>query len=201
MSTNLWDISRGYSGEAYGEIVKAFNAKGTIRQRRSPAFHYTAFDTCLNMLKYKKSDKKTPKYLELFASHISYMNDTKEFVVGLETILCTLKNILNTHPFDPIADSDIVDTAEGFINTYKNYLALPAYAVPPHYIVCFNKDFNNLAQWKYYGKNSGISIEYDLGKCEFSGYSTQDSFLSHKAYYVNYNSNNQNAEINNILVV
>ena len=62
-----WNISRGYSGRDYIDIINVFNCSNIIVKNPGTAFHYTSFENCIKMLK-KANDKD---YLELFASHFS----------------------------------------------------------------------------------------------------------------------------------
>ena len=187
--SKLWDISQGYSSRAYNNIINAFDEGSKIKKNKSTAFHYTSFSNCINMLKAPSTDDY---YLELFASHFRYMNDTREFLQGLDYINETL-NILNG-----LKDEEILQTIESFKKHFMDG-NIPYYAVPPHYIVSFNTNCNNLAQWKYYGKNCGVAIEYDLNNCVFSNYSIAENYVPHNSYYVNYNKREQQEEINNIL--
>ena len=87
--SNLWNISQGYGSRDYGYIVNAFDRDSKIKINKKPAFHYTSFQNCIKML---KSPNSKEFYLELFASHFGYMNDTKEFLQGLHYIIEELNN-------------------------------------------------------------------------------------------------------------
>ena len=183
-----WNISRGYSGRDYIDIINVFNCSNIIVKNPGTAFHYTSFENCIKMLK-KANDKD---YLELFASHFNYMNDTKEFFEGLSNIIGLLENDCFNNP-------QIQDTVNEFIGTFKNYDKIPHKSIPPHYIISFNTCCNNLAQWKYYGKNCGVSIEYDLENCIYSNYSLDELYSEHKSFHVIYNHSDQIAELRRIL--
>lgn len=184
-----WDISRGYSGRDYNSIINAFNNSSNIKENLDTAFHYTSFENCIKML--KKSNENN--YLELFASHFNYMNDTKEFFEGLSSIICLLEK-------DNFSDTKIKKTVNEFIRYFKDYDKIPYSSIPPHYIISFNTSCNNLAQWKYYGKNCGVSIEYDLKNCIYSNNSIEDDLYSeHKSFYVIYDHNKQMEEIKLLL--
>ncbi len=187
---SLWDISQGYSRSEYDSIINAFDANSKIRKNTRTAFHYTSFENCIKMLKSPNDDG----CLELFASHFNYMNDTKEFFEGLYYIIDVLKE-KSLH----FSNSNIQKTINEFISIFGDPDTIPYYAIPPHYIISFNTTYNNLAQWKYYGKNCGVSIEYDLNNCMFSNYSLSDGYFSHDSYLVNYKKAEQQQEINSIL--
>lgn len=189
MNQSKWNISRGYSSREYSSIINAFQKNSKIVKNNSTAFHYTSFENCIKML---KPPSASEYYLELFASHFNYMNDTKEFFAGLEII----KEVLDKCAF---ADDDIMKTVGEFKTIFTSGSDLPYYAVPPHYIVSFNKKCNNLAQWKYYGKNCGIAIEYDINNCEFSNFRTDSQYNGHFSYNVNYDKAQQMSEINKII--
>lgn len=188
---NIWNISQGYGSREYRYIINAFGSGSKIIKNETSAFHYTSFENCIKML--IPSNKENGYNLELFASHFGYMNDTQEFLQGLRFIIEQLEKMPN---FNNI---DITKTINSFKDKFSDYQHIPYYAIPPHYIVSFNTECNNLAQWKYYGKNCGIAIEYDLANCVFSNYSTDDNYDEHSSYYVNYDPVEQKYEIQNIL--
>ena len=51
--------------------------------------------------------------------------------------------------------------------------------LPNHYIISFCKNGNLLGQWKYYGKDSGIAIEFDLDNCIIIGNKSKERELIH----------------------
>lgn len=186
----IWNISQGYGSRQYSYIINAFSSDSRIIKNDKSAFHYTSFDNCIKML---KPTDENDYYLELFASHYNYMNDTKEFLQGLHYII----ELINQMP--SFTNMEINQTIDSFIKIFSNYNNIPFYAIPPHYVISFNTECNNLAQWKYYGKNCGIAIEYDLNNCVFSNYKTIQNYVEHPSYYVNYNQNEQQDEIKKIL--
>ena len=187
---NIWNISQGYGSREYRYIINAFGSGSKIIENKTSAFHYTSFENCIKMLLHSKENKY---HLELFASHFGYMNDTQEFLQGLRFIIEQLEKMPDFN------NADIIGTINSFKDKFSDYQHIPYYAIPPHYIVSFNTECNNLAQWKYYGKNCGIAIEYDLANCIFSNYSTDENYVKHSSYYVNYDPIEQKAEIQNIL--
>ncbi len=186
----IWDISQGYGSHQYSYIINAFDSNSKIIINNTSAFHYTSFDNCIKML---KPTDENDYYLELFASHYNYMNDTKEFLQGLHYIIKQLDQMPR------FSDTKINKTIASFKKIFSDYKNIPFYAIPPHYVISFNTECNNLAQWKYYGKNCGIAIEYDLNNCLFSNYKTTPDYVEHSSYYVNYNQNEQQDEIKKIL--
>lgn len=188
--SNIWNISQGYGSREYRYIINAFDQDSKIIENKSTAFHYTSFENCIKML---IPPNGNDYYLELFASHFSYMNDTQEFLKGLHLIIEQLNHISD------LKNSQITETVNNFKSIFSDYQNIPYCAIPPHYIVSFNTECNNLAQWKYYGKNCGIAIEYDLNNCIFSNYKVNDTYAKHSSYYVNYDSVEQKTEISNIL--
>ncbi len=188
--SGLWNISQGYSSRDYNHIINAFSQDSEIKKNQNSAFHYTSFENCIKML---KAPDENDFYLELFASHFSYMNDTKEFLQGLHYIIQTLK------AFPDFKNEEINNTIKSFKENFTENNGIPQYAIPPHYIISFNTECNNLAQWKYYGKNCGVSIEYDLNNCVFSNYTEKENYVEHDSYYVNYNKEAQKNEVEKIL--
>lgn len=184
-----WDISRGYSGRDYVDIINAFNNSSKIIKNSGTAFHYTSFENCIKML---KSPNEKEFFLELFASHFNYMNDTKEFFEGLTSIISLLEN-------DSFSNIEIQNTVSEFINIFNDYDKIRHSSIPPHYIISFNTSCNNLAQWKYYGKNCGISIEYDLNNCVYSNFNLENMYSEHESFFVIYKQIDQIAELKRIL--
>ena len=97
-----------------------------------------------------------------------------------------------------LKNKEIIDTINSFKKNFTDTY-IPFYSIPPHYIISFNTECNNLAQWKYYGKNCGVAIEYDLVNCEFSNYRINNEYINHYSYHVNYNKEEQQEEIRKIL--
>ncbi len=190
---STWNISQGYSKREHDRVINAFRPNSSIKKNHRSAFHYTSFETCIKMLKpfYEEGEEKP--YLEFFASHFHYMNDTQEFFEGLSTISDILTNKIS------ISNQNMCNTIQSFLKIYGKGTSVHHWALPPHYIVSFNNSGNNLAQWKYYGKNCGIAIEYDLPNCVFSNYSSDQEYTEHDSYYVIYNKNKQKEELIGIL--
>ncbi len=71
------------------------------------------------------------KYVNFFATDINYLNDREEYYIGKKNIEAVAGKI-----------KDSVGIEETFI-------------------ACFCKETDNLTQWKYYGKETGLAVEFD----------------------------------------
>jgi len=105
-------------------------------------------------------------YLKLWATHFCYLNDSKELISGLESFLSKLEEfranrVVAKNKYDSIRNdiNDLISSARD-----KSCVRKMAY-----YPLSFCEDGNLLSQWKWYGKQGGVAIEYDLKNCRFLG--------------------------------
>lgn len=117
-------------------------------------FHYTSLENCINMLKHQEG------VFEIWASHLSYLNDKEELINGMNLIGRKVEDLLLSKG----------DNLSDWIEEYKETRIDQEVMLNEVYIACFCSKRSLLSQWKYYGKNSGIAIEYNLDRCEYSGY-------------------------------
>ena len=123
-------------------------------------YHYTSIDACNKLL-----DRKENDFYELWASHLSFLNDKEEYKNGLELIKKQFDfHIENSAKEFPI---DIVNDFKEGLNEKLFDVSLLARDV---YIICFSMNSDSLTQWKYYGKNCGVAIEFNLRQCKYSGF-------------------------------
>lgn len=117
-------------------------------------YHYTSLENCLKMLEHKGG------YFEMWASHISFLNDKEEHINGLKMIERKVDDLLVSKG----------DNLSDWIEDYEEKRIKQIKLTSDIFVICFCNERNLLSQWKYYGKNSGIAIQYDLKNCEYSGY-------------------------------
>ncbi|OUN33263.1 DUF2971 domain-containing protein [Lachnoclostridium sp. An76] len=117
-------------------------------------FHYTSLESCINMLKHTDGE------FEIWASHLSFLNDKEELINGMKLIDRKVEDLLLSKG----------DTLSDWIEEYQEGRMNEDNLLDDIYVVCFCSKRSLLSQWKYYGKNSGIAIEYNLDFCEYSGY-------------------------------
>lgn len=143
-------------------------------------YHYTSLENCINMLEMKDG------CFEIWASHIAYLNDKEEHINGLDLIERKVQDLLLSKG----------DTLSDWIEDYREARIIGGSIKNDIFVICFCSDRSLLSQWKYYGKNSGIAIEYNIDKCEYSGHiagieniqSEQAKFIKnypHKVIYDN----------------
>ena len=106
-----------------------------------PAAFVSIFDSYIRTHEYKPITECTMR-----ASHIRFLNDSKEYFDGLNW----LRTLLNKEKFHPDSLSDDI------------------YSIS----FCGNEDL--LSQWKWYGKNSGIAITFDMNNIRYKYYDTED---------------------------
>ncbi|MCH5250350.1 MAG: DUF2971 domain-containing protein [Lachnospiraceae bacterium] len=139
----------GISYEEYVEDYLSSPKKEFIGEGKY--YHYTSLENCLNLLNHDNN------IFELWASHLSYLNDKEEHVNGLKLIDRKVEDLLLSKGDDL---SDWIEEYKEKQNTMLNEI----------FILCFCSKRSLLSQWKYYGKNSGIAIQYNLDHCEYTGY-------------------------------
>lgn len=160
----------GYPLEEYGTIAIDSISRDFIVPEKEKFYHYASIDAVRSMLQHKEQT------YTMWASHLSYLNDSEEFDNGERLIFNALKRYINksmcvAKEADNIifrqivrkfikaaqrADKDISIDGEVIFN--RNI-----------YILCFCLEGNSLNQWKYYGKESGVALEFNLRSCKFSG--------------------------------
>lgn len=159
-----------YSTTQVSDVMGFSNSK--IQEHNETAYHYTSFSNCVSMLKLGEPECQA---YELWATHYHFMNDTSEIIGGIQKAEKKAKN--------NIKDKRLRRLTLRILRKIKECKLLL-----PHFIVCFHEEPNNLAQWKYYGKNCGVSIEYDLPNLIYSGYFSNkfcDFFIPRKVVYGN----------------
>lgn len=165
----------GYLSEDFGmEKISSISKKFTVSEEEK-FYHYAPIDAVRSMLQHKEHT------YTMWASHLSFLNDSEEFENGEKLIFSILEEYIQSgmrkekeednKVFKQIvkkflnaaqkADKDI--SVDGEIIFNRNI-----------YILCFCMEKNSLNQWKYYGKESGIALEFNLKCCSFSGMDCND---------------------------
>lgn len=124
--------------EIYNAIPKIFKSK----VQENSLYHYTSITGFLLMMKDIKERK-----CYLFPGNMRYQNDAHELIEGISFIADICK--------DKIAEN-ILNAIKKSIKNLNNNI----------YIACFSSNGNLLEQWKYYGKDCGLSIEFNFSECE-----------------------------------
>lgn len=117
-------------------------------------YHYTSLENCIKLLDHNDG------VFEIWASHLSYLNDKEEHVNGL--------NLINRKVEDLLLSKG--DDLSDWIEDYEEKRLYQTTLANEIFVICFCSKRSLLSQWKYYGKNSGIAIQYNLDQCEYSGY-------------------------------
>ncbi|MDE6757759.1 MAG: DUF2971 domain-containing protein [Clostridia bacterium] len=108
--------------------------------------HYTSTQSFQAMLKPFAEEQQN--YINLFASKVQFLNDSSEFKTGFDLVK---------------------DNYQSFAEKLKTNATLSLR--DDAFTVSFCGEEDLLSQWKYYGKESGIAIEFDFGinkpECKF----------------------------------
>jgi hypothetical protein len=209
-----WDILHGYIHENVYKAIMDMDKHGYLEKVEVPAFHYTSFENCMNMLEFKgKFDRYGDSpYLELFASHIGFMNDIEEFTNGLVIIGNVLSKVKSSFK-EWHKNTGVQDVICEFLRIFgiiNNRPLIPLESSPPHFVVSFCNAGNDLSQWKHYGKNCGVAIEYNIHECVFGNFVYRDeeftgtergleTYREHPAYSVIYEEKAKEDRIKKIL--
>lgn len=105
-------------------------------------FHYTSIAGFLLMM-----ENIREKECNLFPGHMRYQNDMQEINEGVSFVKNNISILSNPETSKKISES---------LNTLDDNI----------YIACFSSEGDLLEQWKYYGSNCGLSIEFDFNQCE-----------------------------------
>lgn len=149
-------------------------------------YHYTSLDSALKILdKISELENKKDRdfyYITLFATHLFYLNDGEELQRGLDKVISTIQKKLKEMSlnndvkkcfefYEKILNnknSILAKYAEIMCNDDSQYKNRTIY-YPNMFELSFCAEGNLLSQWKYYGKDSGIAIEFDLNNCLYRG--------------------------------
>lgn len=110
-------------------------------------FHYTSCEGAFSLLSNSK------EYIELWPSHLLYLNDSEEYLNGLQLIqelLLDSKNYGKKYITEEVRKS-LHEKLQQWDTILKEA-----------YIMCFSSCGDSLTQWKYYGKDSGVAIEFNF---------------------------------------
>jgi len=131
----------------------------TYKPEETKLYHYTSLEAFISML----SAYNDHKYIEFWPSHLLYSNDSEEYNNGLSLIE---KQFISSSTKFPS------HVTEKFLKLLQLETAVEKEA----YILCLSSIGDSLTQWKYYGNESGIAIQFNLNRNEvgFSGLSKDD---------------------------
>lgn len=166
------DLNFTYNNMQWTNVFNEhFPIEKSLLSKNEGYFHYTSLNSALKILSLcpEKSDKAHNKnsYISMFASHFLFLNDSEELLNGLQIVNKELNsktvkaNISNYKSIKSIWKNHL--TSLSTIEPRKFFNA------PNHFIICFCRDGNFLPQWEYYGKECGVSIEFDLDNCCYDG--------------------------------
>lgn len=129
--------------------VKRFVQKYVSRfPEKKTLFHYTTIDGLFGIIEAN----------DIYVSHVRYLNDVSEVKHGQELAINTLRNLATKQRFGEF--SKVLEHAAG---------ALSEGGVKDYFVASFSTASDDLTQWRSYGKENGVCIEFDL--------SSQHSFV------------------------
>lgn len=125
-----------------------------IEQQNNKArqyWHYTSLSALLSIFKIKNDPSLAPDLTrcEMLASNICYLNDIKEFNGGVEDFKKMKANLENEAFNMQNVRDDSQDVSDDI------------------YIISFCGNGDLLSNWKYYAKDSGVSIKFKMENIEF----------------------------------
>ena len=109
--------------------------------KRTNLFHYTTIQGLFGIILSN----------DIYVSHIRYLNDSSEVIHGKELAVDVLRKLATKWRFGEF--SKILKYAENSIleNGIKDY-----------FVTSFSEIDDGLTQWRSYGKESGVCIEFDI---------------------------------------
>lgn len=146
-------------------------------------YHYCSIEVCNEILKHYFENENQ---LELFATNYLFLNDTEELKNG-ENIL---KKLLK-EKFKELNEYDgNEELKKAILSTIKRLelddLDSSVKDLKEVYVTCFCQKNDLLNQWKYYGKNSGVSIGFDFNNCNYDIYKGDSyDFYTYPVIYKN----------------
>lgn len=139
-------------------------------------YHYASIDAAKSILMHTDQ-----KYV-MWASHLSFLNDWEEFENGEKLILGELKRFLKKGLQTEREKENSVfrEYVEEFIRAARKAdrdIRIRENVIFDRniFILCFCMEKNSLNQWKYYGQDSGVALEFDLNNCRYSGMLSDDT--------------------------
>ena len=129
------------------EAIKGFFEETHMKDQKVEYWHYTSVNAVLGIFKEyisKCNDDKTyfADKCSMYASNIRFMNDAKEYNEG-ESL------------FEELSEGD------------SNLAAYREVSNDNIFLISFCENGDLLSQWKWYGKDSGISIMFNLEETEY----------------------------------
>src|SRR5258708_16380011 len=123
-----------------------------LLQRQMPVFapvapkalyHYTRGENLINIFENK----------QLWATHISCLNDMKEWLYGVEEV--------HRHVKDRLSEGHSQEV-EPVLKRLDEYLSNPIVELSPAFVACFSEQEDDLSQWRAYsGGEGGYAIRFD----------------------------------------
>lgn len=132
----------------------------------SSMFHYTSVDVLQKII--------SNGYM--FATHINFMNDWEEYILGYKELTKAIKNAVRTNSASmeilkeedkeyllSILSDECLNVTNYFeINKIKGFMEYREFLLPEVYSISFCSSRDSLNQWSMYAKESGVAIEFDF---------------------------------------
>ena len=167
---------KNYTNKYFGTQYDGYVCKGFLdieELKVKPGeklYHYASIDAAKSILTHDDQ-----KYV-MWASHLSFLNDWEEFENGENLIREELKRFLkkNLNSAYYEQNSEFKKYVEEFIKKTRRAdqdIVIKENVIFDRniFIICFCMEKNSLNQWKYYGKDSGVALEFDLSNCQYGG--------------------------------
>lgn len=105
----------------------------------------------------------------LWATHLEYLNDSRELAFGLEVIERAFEYADETHKY---SDPRQVKAVQFFRAELSKRESTGSAAVEPRFAACFSERGDSLSQWRAYGINgasTGVSIGFEVPAMDRNG--------------------------------
>lgn len=185
-------INNKYFGCGYEEYIQKSQQSKSSQfciPSNKEYYHYASVDAVKSILQHKN------QAYTMWASHLSFLNDWEEFENGEKLIFEELETFINMVLAGSTKEKDL-----SFVRIVQEFIKAAQRADRDIsvnneiifnrniFILCFCQEKNSLSQWKYYGKESGIALEFNLEGCEYGGLDCKypDKFVSQTPYKVIY---------------
>ena|GEM_PF-6508040 len=177
--------------EAFGSCfpVPKITDKSPMKLRNF--YHYTTLSNCINNMLILHPEKcslakNKNNYIELWASHFLYLNDGEELHDGLKKLFgCIAYKRKEIENSDNAEKAKMIADIDNFVKQLEQIKPENISNAPNHFILCFCTNGNLLSQWKWYGRDGGIAIEFDLLNCVYDGVYSFGDLNNNEPYKTN----------------
>lgn len=138
-----------------------------VLENQQKIYHYTSVDVLKNIIEGKC----------MYATHINFMNDWEEYVIGYRILTSMIKEAIEKYrgDFESVIGKEELDrilnnfsdeclnvTNYSLVNKDESLREFREVTLPEVYTISFCKEKDLLSQWIIYAKESGVAVEFDF---------------------------------------